>query len=379
MDINKYFQAYEPSISHDSYSNEGLSSYVDFYDDHFDKDVTDYELYIIGVPEGRLSLKNDACFSAPDEIRNSFYELYQGDWSLKVLDFGNIKLGDKIEDTYIAVEEVLSNLILNDKIVLILGGGHDLINSIYRGHCKAGKPLNFASADAYLDFQDGDTYHSRSFLSRLISSKEALLSNYTLIGYQTYLSDPKEVRLLEQMDFNLLRLGDVNSDLKEMEPYLRDLNHLSVDASVVKSSELPANVYASPNGISAEILCAIMRYAGMSYRLQSVLLSELNPLLDKNNQSSKVYAQAIWYFIEGFHLRKDDYPKEKLNNFKRFYVNSDLSDLLFYKSNSSERWWVELPMNNVELKKNLFPCSYLDYKKAVDGILTERLLKLVRF
>ena len=60
-------------------------------------------------------------------------------------------------------------------------------------------------------------------------------------------------------------------------------------------------------------------------------------------------------------------------------MSSDLSDLLFYKSNSSDRWWVELPMNNVELKKNLLPCSFLDYKKAVAGVLSERLLKLVRF
>ena len=379
MDLNQYFEAYEPSISRDSYCNEGLSSYVDFYDDHFDKDVTDYDLYILGVPEGRLAIKNETCFSAPDEIRNSFYELYQGDWSLKVLDLGNLKLGHKVDDTYVALEEVVSNLILDDKIVLVLGGGHDLINPVYKGHCTAGKPLSFASADAYLDFQDGDAYHSRSFLSKLLESKEALLSKYTLIGYQTYLCAPKEVRLLEQMDFNLLRLGDVNSDMKEMEPYLRDLDHLSVDASVVKSAEFPANVYASPNGITAESLCAIMRYAGMSHRLKSVLLSELNPLLDKNNQSSKVYAQAIWYFIEGFHLRKDDFPEEKLKNFKRFYVSSDLSDLLFYKSNSSDRWWVELPMSNVELKKNLLPCSFLDYKKAVAGVLSERLLKLVRF
>jgi len=51
MDLNQYFEAYEPSISRDSYCNEGLSSYVDFYDDHFDKDVTDYDLYILGVPE----------------------------------------------------------------------------------------------------------------------------------------------------------------------------------------------------------------------------------------------------------------------------------------------------------------------------------------
>jgi arginase family enzyme len=379
MNLTQYFEAYVPAVSHDASRNEGLNSYIDFYDEHFDQDVTTYDIYIVGVQEGRLSLKNETCAFAPDEIRNSLYELCQGDWSLKVLDLGNLKLGHKVEDTYVVLEEIVSNLILEDKIVLVLGGGHDLISPIYKGHCAAGNPLNFASADAYLDFQDGDDYHSRSFLSKLLASQESLLSKYTLMGYQTYLCAPKEVSLLEQMDFNLLRLGDVNGNVKEMEPYLRDVDHLSVDASVVKSAELPANVYASPNGLSAEILCAIMRYAGMSHQLKSVLLSELNPRLDKNNQSSKVYAQAIWYFIEGFHLRKDDFPDEKLKNFKRFHVSSDLSELLFYKSMASERWWVELPMNNVDVKRALLPCSFLDYKKAVAGILSERLLKLVRF
>ena len=379
MDLTQYFEVYESAISHDASRNEGLNSYVDFYDEHFDHDIMAYDIYIVGVQEGRLSLKNETCAFAPDEIRNSLYELYQGDWSVKVLDLGNLKLGHKVEDTYAALEDIVSNLILKEKMVLVLGGGHDLINPIYKGHCALGEPLNFASADAYLDFQDGDDYHSKSFLSKLLASKESLLSKYTLLGYQTYLCAPNEVSLLEQMDFNLVRLGDVNDNVREMEPYLRDVDHLSIDASVVKSSESPANVYASPNGISAESLCSIMRYAGMSHRLTSVLLCELNPRLDKNSQSSKVYAQAIWYFIEGFHLRNDDFPDEKLQNFKRFHVSSDLSDLLFYKCMATERWWVELPMNNVDVNRALLPCSFLDYKKAVEGILSERLLKLVKF
>ena len=43
---------------------------------------------------------------------------------------------------------------------------------------------------------------------------------------------------------------------------------------------------------------------GLSNRVKSVLFSELNPRLDKNSQSAKVYAQAIWYFLEGLHLRQ---------------------------------------------------------------------------
>ena len=57
--------------------------------------------------------------------------------------------------------------------------------------------------------------------------------------------------------------------------------------------------------MTAEGLCSMVRYAGLSNRVKSIFFSNLNPLLDKNGQSSKVYAQAIWYFLEGLHLRTE--------------------------------------------------------------------------
>jgi arginase family enzyme len=379
MDLKGYLQAYQLESDLNTSGSDRLGSYVDFYSEDFQGDVFAYDVFILGVPEGRLSLKNETCAFAPDEIRASFYELYRGEWNLKVLDLGNLKLGQKVEDTYVALEELTSHLIQEGKVLLVLGGGHDLITPMYKGHCAFGKPLNFASADAYLDFQDGDNYHSRSFLSQLLASKESLLSKYCLFGYQTYLCSPNELSLLEQMDFNLLRLGEVNADIKEVEPYMRDLDHLSVDLSVVKHSEASATVYSSPNGMTAEGLCAMLRYAGMSHGIKSVLFSDLNPRLDKNGQSVKVYAQAIWYFVEGLHLRYDDFPDEERDNFQRFYVSSELSDLIFYKSEQSGRWWVEFPNEDPLIEKPLLPCSLLDYKKAVDGLLSDRLLKQVRF
>lgn len=379
MDIVQYFEPYEPDERLVSSSNERLNSYVNFWDKKFEGDASDFDVYIMGVQEGRLAFENETCAFAPDEIRESLYKLFQGDWSLRLLDLGNLKLGNQVKDTYVALEDIVSQLVLDDKIVLVLGGGHDLINPIFKGHCKLGNPLSFASADAYLDFQDGEDYHSKSFLSKLVTAKETLLSKYTLLGYQSYLCSPTEVSLLEQMDFNLIRLGELKADVKEVEPYVRNVDHLSVDASVVNASHFPANPHASPNGINAEDLCAIMRYAGMSNQLKTVLLSELHPRLDVLGRSAMVYAQAIWYLIEGLHLRKDDFPDESRNNFKRFFVNLEKTDFIFYKSMESDRWWLELPSLTVELERMLLPCSFADYKTALDGQLSQRMLKYVKF
>ena len=376
MDLKQYFDAYQ--FDSRRLEESRLGCCLDFFDESFNDDLWSYDVLIIGVPEGRLSLGNESCDLAPDEIRSSLYGLYEGEWGLKILDLGNLRIGQIVEDTYAILEKLTTYLIERGGVLLVLGGSHDLMKPIYKGHAALGKPLNFASFDAYLDFQDGDSCHSRSFLSHLLASKESMLSNYNLFGYQTYLCDPKEVHLLNQMDFNLIRLGEVNSDLNEMEPYIRSVDHLSVDISVIKASEAPANTYSSPNGLSSENLCMILRYAGLSNRVKSVLFSELNPRLDKNSQSAKVYAQAIWYFLEGLHLRQDDLLTEKFNDLKVFHVHSELTELVFYKSLVSDKWWVDFS-NQKGSAENLLPCSSLDYLKAVDGELSGRILKYIRF
>jgi len=372
MKINDYFIGYCPNM--DEQNDAKLSSFVDFYSDSEELDLSSYNIIIIGVQEGRLSLRNKTCAFAPDEIRAELYELYKGDWTASILDFGNLKIGPDVMNTYLALNEVIQFLLKKKKLILVLGGGHDLITPIYNGHSSLGKPLSFASADAYLDFQDGESYHSKSFLSQLISSSCSLLSKYTLFGYQGYLCSTTEVDFLRNLDFNLLRLGELNADIPEMEPYIRDLDHLSIDLSVVKSSDAPATVDSSPNGITAETLCTLLRYAGMSHGIKSILFSELNPRLDKSQQSSKTFAQSIWHFIEGFHLRNDDFPEISSNNFKKFHVSAGLLDLVFYKSSLTNRWWVELIRTKQNPAISLLSCSVNDYNKAAEGFLSDRLL-----
>ena len=377
MEINQYFESYTPEL--DCIQSDKLNSFVDFHQSTDDFDCSTYDLIIIGVQEGRLSLKNQTCAFAPDEIREQLYDLYGGEWDLKILDLGNLVIGNTVEDTYAALKEISQYFLEKQTQLIVLGGGHDLIKPIFDAYSIQNKPLSFASADAYLDFQDSENYNSKSFLSELVRTPSSQLSKYTLLAYQTYLCSPSEVNLLKKMEFNLVRLGDCNVDYSEIEPYLRDLDHLSIDLAVVKSSEAPANIYSSPNGITAEGLCVLMRYAGMSTNLKSVLFSELNPRLDKNQQSSKVFAQSIWYFMEGLHLRYDDFPEISMNNFKKFHVSAGFSELVFYKSNCSGRWWVTLLKNLDKSEISLLPCSLKDYNKAVQGVLSERISSQLKF
>ena len=377
MNIADYFTPYIPNPSHQI--NEKLGAVIQQYINIEVPDLNAYDVFIMGVPDGRLSSDNQGCALAPNKIRNQLYDLYKGDWTLKLLDLGDLKIGRTPEDTYSALKTISQFFAHKSTPLIVLGGGHDLITPLFQGYSSLGKPLSFASADAYLDFQDHDAYSSRSFLSKLVSSSSSLLSKYTLFAYQSYLCAPMEVSLLKNMDFNLIRLGVFNKDYSELEPYLRDLDHLSIDLSVMRASDAPATPYSSPNGISAEAICSLLRYAGMSHGIKSVLFAELNPSLDKKSQSAKVYAQAIWYFMEGLELRYDDFPDLNSENHKKFHVNAGLSELIFYKSHSSGRWWVELinPGNTSVI--SLLACSVNDYNKALEGLISDRLLTHLKF
>jgi hypothetical protein len=87
----------------------------------------------------------------------------------------------------------------------------------------------------------------------------------------------------------------------------------------------------------------------------------------------------IWYFIEGFNLRIDEYPFESKKNYKKYIVLVENETINFYKSDKSERWWIEISFIHNKLEKStLIPCTYQDYLTANNQIFPERWLKTFR-
>jgi hypothetical protein len=170
----------------------------------------------------------------------------------------------------------------------------------------------------------------------------------------------------------------VHDDVEAMEPILRDADLVSIDMQAVRGADHPAHAEAGPNGLDAQQICRLGRYAGMSDRLKAIGLFEHNPDLDHRHLGAELCGQVVWHILEGIFSQKADYPKCAKESYQRYVVDLEnvRHEVVFYKSPRSDRWWMEVPFpprkGNDLRRELLISCSYEDYQEAAHGNLPDR-------
>ncbi|MCK0132042.1 formimidoylglutamase [Flavobacteriaceae bacterium F08102] len=343
-------------------------------------DLDDVQLAIVAVNEGRRAIDNRGAGDDFNVIRKYLYQLYPGNWFSNIADLGNIPQGETEEDSYFALQALVADLLKKNIIPIILGGGHDLTYANYRAYDSLEQTVNLTVVDSHFNLGTiEDELTSQSFLSRIVMDAPNNLFNYSIIGYQTYFNSQEEIDLIEKLNFDAYRLGEVANDLKSVEPILRDADVVSIDIGAVRRAEAPANNNAVPNGFYGEAICAIARYAGISDKVSSFGIYEYNAKYDEKDQTAHLIAQMIWYFIEGYNFRSNEYPFTSKKDYKKYIVPIDNEVINFYKSNKSDRWWMEITYQHNKLTKHaLIPCTYEDYLRTGNQVIPDRWWKTFR-
>jgi len=357
----------------DSLPLNTIGSKIKLYD--HSKDYGSVDIAILGINEYRNLTKSDLKFIKINEFRKEFYSLYCGNWNLNILDLGDLINGSHYTDTYFAFKKIYDELIKKDVLLVCVGGGNDFVFPIYSSLINANQSINLTSVDNKFDFGEiKKEFNSESYMSKIIMESQNSLNHFCNIGFQTFLNSQEEIDLIHKFHFESHRLGKIISNIKKVEPVLRETNFLSVDFKSIKSSELNfAHNY--PNGFSSREMCSILRYAGMSNKLSVLGLFEIL----NSKISSALLSQCLWYFIEGYSYRTFEDPKSNKFNGYTYNLITEEMNLKFYNSELTQRWWVEiLDENKMPIVNNIYPCSESDYKKAVKEILSERLLMLLR-
>lgn len=326
-------------------------------------------IVLFDIPEYRNSTIDYS--EHKNSFRNSLYKLNKGDnWTREIYDLGTVLPGGKIEDTYFALSQIVAELVKNEIIPILLGGGQDLTLSCYKGFESLERMINICAIDSEFDIGDpNQPVTSKGFVSHLLMQRPCYLFNYASIGIQRPYVKKNDVDLFEKLYFDVCRLGEFNADFKVAEPHLRNADILSVDFSSIKSSETDALCYDKPNGFYAEQVCQLMRYAGISDKMSCVGIFDIHP--GQNITASCLIAEMIWYFIDGVSQRVGDFPIGSKKPYTKFHVQTeDFSDeLVFYKSNKSGRWWLEVKYtssdNNIYERHCMVPCDKQDYEKAL--------------
>ncbi|RXR20519.1 arginase [Flavobacterium amnicola] len=334
------------------------------------------KIAIIGVLEDRGAGKNNEAVDL-SFIRKEFYALFPGNWNAQIVDLGDVVAGNDIEDTYYVLKNAVAHLVKNKIIPVVIGGSQDLTYAMYRAYDQLEQMANVVSIDSKFDFAKENSVASDSFLTKMIVEEPNNLFNYSNIGYQTYYNSQEEIDLIEKLYFDAYRLGEVCNNPAITEPVLRDADLVSIDLLSVKSSDSGNFSKFTPNGFNGKEICALARYAGISDKVTSfgVFNTSFAP-------SEKVLiAQILWYFIEGFHFRSNEYPFGTKEEYIKYIVTLE-DELIFYKSNKTERWWIEISflssLNNKLNKTTLLPCTHDDYLEACKGLVPERWWKAQR-
>lgn len=371
-DISIYFQALSSDLK---ITENSLGDSIIRNDEGGFPEIAPNSIVIFDIPEYRNS--NISYNPTKNSFRPAFYSLYKGDnWSRQIYDLGTVMPGEKIEDTYFALSQIVAELVKKEVIPIIIGGGQDLTLACYKGFESLERMINICALDSEFDIGDpNENVSAKGYVSHLLMQRPCYLFNYSTIGIQRPFIKKNDLELFEKLYFDICRLGEFNANFKIAEPHLRNADVLSIDFGAIKSSETDARYYKNPNGFYAEHVCQLSKYAGISDKMSCFGIFDVDP--NQNEIAANLIAQMIWYFMDGVSQRVGDFPIGSKKAYTKFFVHTEEAsdELVFYKSNKSERWWLEVKYtsaeNNLYERHCMVPCDKLDYENALSNVIPD--------
>jgi arginase family enzyme len=341
--------------------------------------ITEHSLVIFGVKESRNS-NNIGASQSPDAIRSYLYSLSGSSIKSPLVDLGNLKVTASPADTYMAIRDVIDQIVEKGATCIILGGTQEITWPVYLAISQHKTMVNVSIIDQTIDMgnNEGD-FSSTCYIEKFIGEPYEKLLSLNMIGFQNYLTDSNHIKTLSSKNHELARLGYARGSMNEIEPTLRDSDIISFDIGCIKQSDSPGAINPSPNGFYSEEVCQLARYSGLSSKVKAFGLFEFNPMADRSGQSAHLSAQIIWHFIDAFNARKgfNNIPLSA-DVHKHFYVKSTIPNVefVFIQNTINDSWWIELPATEKSQgKPTLIACSYNDYIKASNGDIPERWLR----
>ncbi|MBK6932229.1 MAG: hypothetical protein IPH12_15745 [Saprospirales bacterium] len=277
---------------------------------------------------------------------------------------------------------VVFELLSGKVLPVILAHSDELARAQFLAYQEAKSLVNLAVIDEGFRLADPQNAAAgQAVYTPLLQPRHPLLFHFGLVGFQSHQVPPPLIDFLQKNNFDALRLGKSRSSIEETEPILRDADLLTFHLSALKQCEAPGVANPSPSGYFLEEACQLCRYAGMSDKLSSFGLYGYHRGHDRERLTTQAISQMLWYFLEGFFNRKNDFPASKdglteyIVDFRQLQYQ-----LTFWKSTRSGRWWMQTPVATKKKHQRhyLIPCSFQDYQAACREELPDRLLQAMR-
>jgi formiminoglutamase len=287
---------------------------------------------------------------------------------VKLADVGNIRTGNSMADSLAALKIVVHELTKAGKLVVVLGGSHDLTLAQYQAYGEERQVIDFVGVDALIDIDMDSAFRDHSFLMDILTSEPNYIRHYNHLAFQSYYAHPRMLETMDKLRFDCYRVGNVKEHLDEMEPVMRNCHLFSFDIAAIANAYSPAS-QLSPNGLTGEEACTLMQFAGMSDNMSSIGIYGYQPENDHANLSAKQISQMLWYLVDGKSRGSRESSLDQRDSFNEYHTSFTEVETVFLQSKKTGRWWMQLP------DKKFIACSHKDYITASSNEYPERWLR----
>ncbi len=307
-----------------------------------------------------------------DEVRNALYNLDYPFDTIRIADLGNIRNEDPS-----FIIPVIRELLQSNILPIIIARDANSVYAQFQAHTTLKRSTNLVCIDEKINYSYSANESENHYLNSILNFKNSNLFNLGVIGFQSHFTSDSLLKMMDERNYEYIRLGQLKASAEEVEPLIRDADLVSFNLSALKQSEAPGVENPTPSGLFSEEACQLSRYAGISDKLTSVGFYGFQSEKDQFNQSAQCVAQLVWYFIDGFYHRMNDFPAS-MKGLVEYIVEFKHIDkpVTFWKSNKSGRWWMQIPVKTKkkDQRHRLVPCSYNDYQLTTQDNFPDRLL-----
>jgi formimidoylglutamase len=279
-------------------------------------------IVILGIPTDEGIARNGGrvgAATAPIEIRHWLNKLtpYAGPNfkehldSLSIVDMGDIVDGD-LETTHEEARSKTASLLAQSKIVIAIGGGHDITYPLVKGFREGtGHKIGLINIDAHLDVRPkkNGLHHSGSSFRLLLEEGVVAGTKFAEVGIQPFSNARAYFDWTLQQGSRILTFEDATTThlpnafeecafaitLGDLEMPL----YLSFDMDAVRASDAPGVSAPSPTGFLAEEAFELAVAAGLSKNVKMFDIAEVNPTYDIDGRTSRLAARMIAGFLAG--------------------------------------------------------------------------------
>ncbi|HEV8178316.1 MAG TPA: formimidoylglutamase [Gemmatimonadales bacterium] len=266
---------------------------------------------LLGFPSDEGVRRNGGRVGAaggPKAIRPALYRLTPDPRSEQFLDLlgrtrdlGDLEISRNLEFDQQHLGEALAPYLERGAFVIVFGGGHETSYGHFQGYARAGQAVEILNWDAHADvreLKDGQG-HSGSPFRQAVEDPSGTCRRYTVAGVQPQSVAKAHLEFVEGHGRAIWRDEVTRESIAEMYRGAAGPTLVSFDLDAMSEAEAPGVSAPTAAGLTSDLWLAAADGAGRCPAVTSADVVELNPAVDRDNQTARLAALTVWWLLRG--------------------------------------------------------------------------------